>query len=36
MFVPELAILGLMLFWLAHTCLSVLLRRPRARHALTA
>ena len=36
MFVPELAILGLMLFWLARTLLSPLYRRLRAPRALAA
>ena len=35
MFVPELAVLGLMLFWLARVLLTDLVRRPRARQALT-
>jgi uncharacterized membrane protein len=36
MFVPELAVLGLMLFWLARVFVTALLRRPRAPGALAA
>jgi uncharacterized membrane protein len=36
MFIPELAILGLMLFWLGRTFLTALSRRPRASRALPA
>jgi uncharacterized membrane protein len=36
MFIPELAILGLMLFWLVRSFLTALTRRPRAPRALAA
>ena len=36
MFVPELAILGLMLFWLVRTCLTAMARRPTSPRTLAA